>query len=86
VLELPRGARLLASSRRDPHQAFAWGERAWGVQFHPEFDADVVRAYLAARREAIRDEGLDADALLRAASDSPHGAALLGRFAELLRD
>jgi len=33
VLELPPGARLLASSATDPHQAFACGERAWGVQF-----------------------------------------------------
>ena len=31
-------------------------------------------------------EGLDPEALQRAASDSPHGAALLRRFAQLLRD
>ena len=86
VLELPAGARWLASSAGDPHQAFAVGERAWGVQFHPEFDADIVRAYLTARREAVRAEGLDPDALLRGASDSPHGVTLLRRFARLLRD
>jgi len=86
VLELPVGARLLASSAGDPHQAFAVGDRAWGVQFHPEFDADVVRAYLAARRELLLAEGLDPAALRRAASDSPHGAVLLRRFAGLLRD
>jgi GMP synthase (glutamine-hydrolysing) len=86
VLELPAGARLLAGSDGDPHQAFAWGERAWGVQFHPEFDADVVRAYLAARREALLAEGLDPDGLLAAAGDGAHGRALLRRFATLLRD
>jgi GMP synthase (glutamine-hydrolysing) len=86
VVELPAGARLLASSARDPHQAFAWGERAWGVQFHPEFDADVIRAYLRARREPILAEGLDADALLRDAGDSPYGGTLLRRFAKLLRE
>jgi GMP synthase (glutamine-hydrolysing) len=86
VLELPAGARLLASSDGDPHQAFAVGDRAWGVQFHPEFDADVVRGYLAARRELLLAEGLDPEVLRRAASDSPHGAALLRRFARLLRD
>jgi len=86
VLELPAGARLLGSSDADPHQAFAVGERAWGVQFHPEFDADVVRAYLTARRELLLAEGLDPEALWRAASDSPHGTAILRRFARLLRD
>jgi GMP synthase (glutamine-hydrolysing) len=84
VLELPPGARLLASSAGDPHSAFAVGAAAWGVQFHPEFDADVVRAYLEERRELLRDEGLDADRLLASARDSPHGAALLRRFAALL--
>lgn len=86
VLELPAGARWLASSAGDPHQAFAVGERAWGVQFHPEFDADIVRAYLTARRDAVRAEGLDPDALLRGASDSRDGVRLLRRFARLLRD
>jgi GMP synthase (glutamine-hydrolysing) len=86
VLELPVGARLLAGSDRDPHQSFAIGDRAWGTQFHPEFDADVVRAYLAARRELLLAEGLDPEALRRAASDSPHGGMLLRRFAGLLHD
>jgi GMP synthase (glutamine-hydrolysing) len=86
VLELPAGARRLASSDVDPNQAFAVGERAWGVQFHPEFDADVVRSYLTARRELLLGEGFDPEALGRASSDSPHGAALLRRFAALLRD
>jgi GMP synthase (glutamine-hydrolysing) len=85
VLELPPGARLLASSSIDPHQAFACGERAWGVQFHPEFDAEVVRTYLEVRREEIRGEGIDPEPLERAVEDSPHGKRLLRRFAELLQ-
>ncbi len=84
VLELPRGARWLASSAGDPHHAFAIGERAWGVQFHPEFDAGVIRHYLAERRPLLAEEGLDADALLREVVDSPESASLLRRFAELL--
>jgi GMP synthase (glutamine-hydrolysing) len=84
VLELPPGARHLAWSERDPHQAFALGARAWGVQFHPEFDAEVIRAYLNSRREVLRGEGLDPDALLRGVSESGHGRALLRRFASLL--
>jgi GMP synthase (glutamine-hydrolysing) len=83
VLELPPGARLLAASQRDPHQAFAVGSLVWGVQFHPEFDADVMRGYLEARSEILRREGLDAPALLAAARDSADGRALLRRFAAL---
>lgn len=83
LLELPPGARVLAENAADPHHAFAWGERTWGIQFHPEFDADVMRAYLEARREILRAEGIDPAPLERAVEESPQGAALLRRFAVL---
>jgi GMP synthase (glutamine-hydrolysing) len=84
VLALPAGARHLAATRGDPYQAFAVADRAWGVQFHPEFDADVIRGYLAGRRDEIAAEGLDAEALHDGVRDTPGGARLLRRFAELL--
>lgn len=83
VLELPPRAVLLATSALDPHHAFRLGERAYGVQFHPEFDAQIVRGYLEHRRESIAAEGLDVDALLAATRDSDHGPRLLARFREL---
>ncbi len=83
VLELPAGARRLAGNAADPHHAFAWGERVWGVQFHPEFDADVIRAYLAARRETLRSEGLDPERLESEVEETPVGTRLLRRFASL---
>jgi GMP synthase (glutamine-hydrolysing) len=84
VLALPSGATLLGATALDPHHAFRVGDSAWGVQFHPEFDADIVRGYLDARREIILAEGIDVDALLAAVSETDDGAAVLRRFAELL--
>jgi len=46
VTELPPGARLLASNNWDNNQAFIVGNRAWGVQFHPEFDAEILNEYI----------------------------------------
>lgn len=83
LLELPPGATVLAGNPSDPHHAFAWGPRAWGVQFHPEFDADVMRSYLEARREILRSEGIDPDPLLRDVEETPQGPELLRRFAAL---
>lgn len=40
--ELPAGAVLLAQGRDFPNQAFRWGDRAYGLQFHPEMTADMV--------------------------------------------
>jgi len=86
VLELPPGARLLARTAADPHHAFALGSRAWGLQFHPEFDAAVMRGYLEERRVLLESEAQDVDALLGAVSETPVAASLLARFAEVVRD
>ena len=83
VIRLPPDVRWLASTEDDPHHAFAVGPRAWGVQFHPEFDADVMRGYLEARRERVAAEGIDVDALLADVREAPEGPRLLRRFRAL---
>jgi GMP synthase (glutamine-hydrolysing) len=85
VLRPPPGARLLAVSDLDPVQAFAVGERAWGVQFHPEFDAEIVRAYIRMRRAELAEEGRDPEVLLASCADTPWGGHLLRRFAQIAR-
>ena len=84
VLELPAEAILLASNEFEPHQAFRVGPCAWGVQFHPEFTADIMRAYLTAQTPAMLQEGLPADSLIGAVEDAPHARALLQRFSDFV--
>ncbi|MCW8919521.1 MAG: glutamine amidotransferase [Gammaproteobacteria bacterium] len=85
VRHLPEGARLLASSAMDPHQAFGYGESAWGLQFHPEFDPDIIAHFIDFYREQLRQEGQDAARLQAARAPSPQSHALLARFATLIR-
>ncbi|MGB3292190.1 MAG: glutamine amidotransferase [Phormidesmis sp.] len=40
--ELPDGAILLAKGDDFPNQAFRWGDRTYGVQFHPEMTPEMV--------------------------------------------
>lgn len=84
VLRPPRGACVLASTRLDPVAAFRLGTSVWGVQFHPEFDADVMRRYLEARGSLVRQEGGDPDALLADVHDRTRGPAILKNFAKLV--
>lgn len=84
VLELPPEAALLGATDLDPHHVFRLGDRVWGVQFHPEFDAEIMRGYIAARRPQLEAEALPAEALWEAAADSPHGTRVLARFSALL--
>lgn len=46
--DLPGGATLLASSRLYTNQAFRIGNRAYGVQFHPEITAGMVDEWVEA--------------------------------------
>jgi GMP synthase (glutamine-hydrolysing) len=85
VTKLPPGATWLAQTARDPYHAFRYGSCAWGVQFHPEFDAGITRAYIEARRAELVQEGTDPEALLAQTLESADGTILLRRFAEIVR-
>ena len=84
VLELPDAANRLGSSRGDPNTAFSFGTAAWGLQFHPEFDAYVMRRYIEERRNLLIAESINADDRLTAVKECPDGAAVLRRFRKLL--
>ena len=45
TFDLPERAVLLATSPAYPHQAFRWEKKAYGVQFHVEISADLVKQW-----------------------------------------
>jgi len=79
----PPGARTLASSALDAHQILRYGPAVVSTQFHPEFDAALVRSDL--RRHAARyaGQGLDPAALERGVRPTPEAAGLPARFLAL---
>ena len=83
VLEPPAGATILARSARDPHQFLRYGPNAISVQFHPEFNAEVMRAYIRRRRIELRREGADPERIFNAVSATPMARRLLRQFARL---
>ncbi|SDG94387.1 glutamine amidotransferase [Dyella sp. 333MFSha] len=80
VLELPRGAVSLASSRQDPHHLVRYGKHAVSTQFHPEFSTEVMRAYIRRRHDVLDREGLAPAAMLAAVVPTPHATRLLRGF------
>lgn len=86
VLTLPPGAVVLAETDQEPHAALRFGPRQWGVQFHPEFNQEIVRSYIAARREVLTEEGLDPEAMESAATESRALTQILVRFAKFVRE
>ena len=84
VLTLPAAATLLASSVHDQHQCYRIGESAWGVQFHPEFTALVMRTYVLERAAALHDEGLKPAELLSTVEETPEATLILSNFARII--
>lgn len=82
VTVLPPGAVRLARNRCDGNHAYRLEEGIWGVQFHPEFSARVVREYITQRADVIAAEGLPVAELLTAIEETQGAAALLRRFAD----
>jgi GMP synthase (glutamine-hydrolysing) len=80
VTVLPPGARVFAETDLEPHAAYTVGEKVKCVQFHPEFDGDVMRGYVAGRAHLIEAEGIDPKPILEGATDAPDGAATLRNF------
>jgi len=84
VLRLPPDAQALASSEMDDHQAFVIGSCVWGVQFHPEFDAEILREYIKTYQHVLREQGSDPEGLLQNCKETPYGSLLLKRFHEII--
>jgi len=82
VTKLPTGAQILATTELEPHAALRFGERAWGVQFHPEFDEQVMAEYIETRSPVLAEEGRDPARMLETISPAQAGREVLRRFVE----
>ncbi|MCW2843614.1 MAG: glutamine amidotransferase class-I [Nocardioides sp.] len=65
VTRLPAGAVLLAETEHGEIQAARYAPTLWGVQLHPEVDADILRPWAASDRGSHEARGIDQDAVLR---------------------
>lgn len=84
VITLPFNGRLLAKNNFEEHHAFTVNKNIWGVQFHPEFDAGVTRAYINEQKDSLEKEGHEMNKLLNSVQEHNYGKMLLQRFIELV--
>ena len=81
VLEPPPGSAVLARSARDPHQLLRHGPEAISTQFHPEFNAEVMRAYIKRKHADMQREGADPKQAFGNVAATPVARQLLRQFA-----
>jgi GMP synthase (glutamine-hydrolysing) len=82
VALLPKGAVRLAMNTFEANHAFRVGECAWGVQFHPEYTADIMRSYIINEKDDLLLEGMDIKPVLDSVRETPEAFSILRRFKE----
>src|SRR3546814_19264276 len=55
--EVPASAELLAAGPVFPNQAFRYGDRAYGIQFHPEVGRTVMQRWIAEAAHMLPEPG-----------------------------
>jgi GMP synthase (glutamine-hydrolysing) len=86
VTNLPETAIRLATNAHEPVHAFRLGECAWGVQFHPEYDAGIMRSYIQEQKHALASAGRDVSQILDSVSETPVAAQVLRNFSRFVTD
>jgi GMP synthase (glutamine-hydrolysing) len=82
VLTPPLGTRVLGSSAHDPNQILRYGANVLSVQFHPEFNEDILTACVATREEVLLNEGVDLAGLKAGIEETPFARRILVQFAQ----
>lgn len=70
----------LAFNSHDLNHAFRIGSCAWGVQFHPEFDKNIMDLYIT---EVAKKKNLDVEKLLSLSEDTKMATLVLKEFESL---
>lgn len=83
ALTLPLNAILLASNKFEKNHAFRVGTNAWGVQFHPEYDANIMKAYI---NEVAKDKPINKDEISLHVKDTPYSNKIIKLFADVAKN
>ena len=85
VLSLPPGAVRLAANSFEPIHAFKLGKRAWGVQFHPEYEVNVMKSYILNQADELKAIGRDVSEILSTVRGTSAAKETLRRFAHIVQ-
>ena len=55
TFEIPKGGKLIATSTSVPHQAFRYGDNAYGLQFHLEVTEKMIKEWMETYEEENKD-------------------------------
>lgn len=80
ILKLPKSAIHLAYNNFEQTHAFRTGEKAWGIQFHPEYTDSIMKAMIMAQKSHIEQSGRSPEQIIDQVSLLDYGARILHNF------
>ena len=86
VVQLPREAVRLARNDFEPNHAFRIGRSAWGVQFHPEYNQEIMHCYVTELADELEGAGYDVPKLMQSIRETPAARQVTQRFAQFVLD
>jgi GMP synthase (glutamine-hydrolysing) len=85
VLKLPPKAVVLAKNSHDAHQAVRFAESIWGVQFHPEFDREIMAEYIMNQKQDLVKLGFRIDKLLADVRPCDTSSKIVRNFMDIVK-
>lgn len=80
ITRMPNDVVLLGSTELDPNHSFRYKNHIWGLQFHPEFNSEIISEYIQFRSKFLNQEGFDTIKLLAQIENHDNGKRILNRF------
>ena len=84
-MSLPNEAVPLAGNAHDPHHAFRYKDNAWGFQFHPEFDVEIITEYIKYVDQDLAEQQIDSQALIDNLYPTDGASNLLSLFSKQVK-
>jgi len=86
AVKLPSKAVVLASNYKEQHQAVRFTKYIWGVQFHPEFNVNIMKEYIINQEDELIKSGISLKKLLEKVDKCDISNKILSNFMDIVQD
>ncbi|NQY93467.1 MAG: glutamine amidotransferase [Campylobacteraceae bacterium] len=86
IIKLPKHAILLASNEYEETHAFKLDPCTWGVQFHPEFNAYIMKSYIYEASKMKNIQESDKNTLIENVAETTAANKIIPLFINVLRN
>lgn len=83
VLKLPHNSKVLAFNDFEANHAFKIEPCIWGVQFHPEYDEQIIKAYI---KEVLKTKKIEKEKILSQVKEASQSNKIIELFIEFIKN